>query len=114
MKLFSIFDLKSISYGPIFECGSKEEAVRMLVSSCSSQESNLSKYPEDYCLSEVGYFDRDTGVVSMETPPVHLITALEALANYKEMLRRVERRLDVNRDENSSCVEASEPVGANC
>jgi hypothetical protein len=62
-KCFSIFDSKIGSYSkPVF-LRSKGEAIRAVTSEVQSKESELSKYPADFTLFEVGEYDDDTGTM---------------------------------------------------
>lgn len=92
MYLYSIFDLKANYYGPIFECRTDEDAKRALVESFTGRENKLTQYPEDFALFNLGEFDSSTGSLT-QSYPVKIITCLEAMAQHKEMLRRVERSL---------------------
>lgn len=72
--LYSIRDVKSELYGPVFQCESDAEAVRSFVALMLSP-STLSQFPEDYALFAVGRFDRVTGLFSDYGVPRLLLSA---------------------------------------
>lgn len=63
--VFSIYDSKVESYGPLFTAKTEVAAVRLLSDSLRQGSLPLiSAHPEDYSLVVVGDFDDETGLMS--------------------------------------------------
>ena len=62
MFIYSIFDKKAISFGPLFTCENHEVAKR-LVAINVLKDSMLSGAPGDFSLYCLGKYDTDTGSV---------------------------------------------------
>lgn len=61
MRIFSIFDRKSLAFATPFFMKTTGEATRALREHLKDGNSLISKYPEDFELYEVGGFDDQTG-----------------------------------------------------
>lgn len=48
MKIFAIYDNKSKSYGPVFECAHDAVAIRELGAAIMQERSSLARYPDDF------------------------------------------------------------------
>lgn len=71
LRMFSLFDTKAQAYAPPFCAPRYELAVRSLIQALDAGgDSQLSKFPEDFVLFEIGSFDDVTGVVEA-LPPVN-------------------------------------------
>ena len=57
--LYSIFDNKSKSYGPVFSVPHDAVATREFGGAVSNEQSALSKYPDDFELHALGVFHDD-------------------------------------------------------
>lgn len=54
MKLYSVYDNKSKSYGPIFEVAHDTVAIREFGNAVAQERSPLAQYPDDFELHVVG------------------------------------------------------------
>lgn len=61
--LLSVFDKKSKDFGPIYTAKNQATATREFINACQ-ENTNWKKYPEDFCLCQVGEFDTETGKVT--------------------------------------------------
>lgn len=83
--LYSMLDVKSRSYGRLFEARNDSEALRIVVSSIVTGKNRgddniIALYPEDFCLYEIGDFDSVSGVlIQDEAHPVRLASGPELL-----------------------------------
>lgn len=62
-KAYSIFDSKVGSYCSPFFLRSKGEAIRVFTDLANDSKQNISKYPEDFVLFEIGDYDEETGLM---------------------------------------------------
>lgn len=70
LQVYSIFDKKGQAFERPFHCKHVAEATRAVQSGFSlpdDQKPWYVKYPADYALYLVGYFDMDTGLLSKPT-----------------------------------------------
>jgi hypothetical protein len=67
-KAYSIYDSKVGSYMQPFFVRSKGEAIRMVMNELTREDSNLTKYPADFTLFEIGEYDDSNG--NLSTPEV--------------------------------------------
>ena len=78
-KIYAVRDAKSEMFtNPTYKAtpGVAEREFRMMV---NDKESQLSAFPEDYALYELGEYDNLTGsIVSYDTPK-HLVNALQCV-----------------------------------
>jgi len=65
-KLYSVFDTKVGSYGPVIQHKNSVAAMRWFTDVVSGRygDGDISRHPEDYTLIETGEVDLDTGAVS--------------------------------------------------
>ena len=61
MNVYSIYDLKGMTYGPTFEYGQDEEAKRFASDLANDPRSLVGRHAADYVLHRVGAFDNGTG-----------------------------------------------------
>lgn len=78
MFIYSIFDKKAVSFGPLFISENDDTAKRSVISSLYD-ESLLSRFPSDYCLYCLGEFNSDNGDVSGISPVVSICEILSLL-----------------------------------
>lgn len=65
MRLFSIYDIKSETYGLPFCVNNKAVAIRMFSDHVNSTSGDLiSKHPSDFKLVELASFDQFSGLIS--------------------------------------------------
>ena len=66
--VFTIYDLKSESYGPLGTGRTLGEISRMLMQTCADPNTTMSKYPEDFVLIELGSYDMVSGKIDVLDP----------------------------------------------
>lgn len=69
--LFSLFDIKSQTNGPIFEAHTCEEAKRLVLQTLKSgRDTLITEYPEDYVLQQLSLegVDNITHLISLALP----------------------------------------------
>lgn len=62
-NLYSIYDKKTLSYGPPVMLENDATAERAFIGLVSDVSSMLGKYPEDFVMRRLGDFNRDTGFI---------------------------------------------------
>ncbi|AXH73206.1 MAG: nonstructural protein [Microviridae sp.] len=67
-KIFCVYDNKSTVFANPFVSQNTATALRDFQTAATDPQSNLSQYPEDFILFEIGSFDEDKGVVSPILP----------------------------------------------
>lgn len=70
MKIYSVFDLKAASYGPLVAYQTDGEAARALSLMLKEKGTSLSEFPGDFNLTQVGEWDPQTGQLSGGDPRV--------------------------------------------
>lgn len=72
MKIFTIYDKKSLIYGNPFynmQIGQAERTFSQAINDSSNPNNLLAKYPTDFELYEIGSFDANTGQITpLEKP----------------------------------------------
>ena len=77
LKIFSVYDCKSASWGlPIFQ-KTTGEALRSFTDAANDHSSNFCRHSPDYTLFEIGSYDADSGNISQLDSKINLGTALE-------------------------------------
>lgn len=77
--LFCIRDAKAVNYGPPFCKGARGEAERDFTTLANDEQSQLSKYPEDFDLFEIGEYDTNTGKLTSLDTPKHMMKAVDVV-----------------------------------
>lgn len=77
LKVFSVYDSKSETYGRPFCAKTKGEAIRDFTDVANNKDNNIGKYPTDFALFHLGDFDDNSGVVTPLSVPVSLGLAQE-------------------------------------
>ena len=78
VNLFTIYDLKSKTYfDPLFFTN-KDDLDAYLKFLVNDSKNEVSKYPNDFILYEMGHFDSNTGLISLKK-----LTPLHSLADFK-------------------------------
>ena len=67
-NLFSIYDSKTKEYSPPFIAPTKGAAVRMFLEVVMDGTSLVGKYPEDYTLYCIGWWDNGSAVIESVSP----------------------------------------------
>lgn len=80
MKLFAVRDVKADSFGAPLSIATRGLAVRSFQDACLRKDSDLSKYPQDYMLFELGEYDPNSGRLSSNSVPVFIASAVEVIA----------------------------------
>lgn len=65
MRLYAILDTKVGYYTP-FEEKTDETAKRAFIATARQPETMINKFPEDYALWYMGYYDTQTGKIDQE------------------------------------------------
>lgn len=63
IKLFSVYDSKALNYAGPFAAASRGVAVRMLMTAVADASTDVSKFPGDFTLFELGSLDTSSGVL---------------------------------------------------
>lgn len=79
-RMYSIRDAKAEIFNPPFYKGTHGEAERDFRTLISDDKSMVAKYPEDYDLYFVGFYDDQTGKVEPLETPQHIIKAVQIAA----------------------------------
>lgn len=69
IRIFSIKDIKSETYLPLFQARTNPEAIRMFAGSIKNSGTMISDYPSDFELHLLGTFDPETGVITPRELP---------------------------------------------
>lgn len=80
-KLYAIRDVKADAFVSLMDIATEGLARRTFVESCMNPKSDLSRYPADYMLYEMGEYDLNSGLVTALLPtPKLIMTASAAVA----------------------------------
>lgn len=77
LKVYSIRDAKTEAYSNPFYAHNRQAAVRLFETACNDPAVEISKYPDDFALFEIGVFDDAAGLILSEIQPVRVIGANE-------------------------------------
>lgn len=83
-KIFSVYDSKAEVYLPPFFMRTRGEAIRAFTSTSNDPESNISRFPLDFGLVELGEYDELKGRITPHNVPVSLGLASEFKAKAAE------------------------------
>lgn len=67
-EAYSIYDSKSKTYTPPFFMRQRGEAIRAFTQTANDPSSNINKFPEDYSLFHIGFYDDNTGKLEYCNP----------------------------------------------
>lgn len=70
LYIFSVFDRKVEAFMTPFFARSRGEAMRSFMDACSDGKHNFVKYPNDFELCQLGWFDDDNGNIGAELKPL--------------------------------------------
>lgn len=79
LKIYTVFDSKAEAYIQPFFSTTKGLALRSFQEALSDSNTNISKYPEDFTLFELGEFDQQTSKFNLHNTPQSLGVAVEFL-----------------------------------
>jgi len=77
MKLFTVYDSKTESYGKPFCMLTKGEALRGFADVANDPQTQICKYPADFTLFELGDWDDATAAFFIHETKINLGTANE-------------------------------------
>lgn len=77
IKIFTVFDSKAEAYLQPFFMQSKGKAIRAIQNTLEDPNTDLSKYPEDFTLFEIGEYDDQDASITMLEAKVNLGNCLE-------------------------------------
>lgn len=79
MKIFSLLDTKANSFGRPFPEKDVLSALRNFEIGVNESNSMLSRFPDDFCLMEIGEFEASTGRLTSHQSPMNISTARNVL-----------------------------------
>lgn len=85
VRVYSIYDEKSLTFAPPFIASTDGVAMRMLKELVDDNNNMVGRHPSDFRLYCIGIFDDQRGLVTGDGPPNHVIDAI-ALVSYQEKL----------------------------
>ena len=68
-EIFSIWDRKAETYNTPFVMTNEAVAIRQFKSLINNPDTMPGKYPDDYILFRIGYFDSESGIISKIDKP---------------------------------------------
>lgn len=77
LEMFSVRDTKTGVFMNPFCCRTPGEAERSFKDTTNNPETMLCRYPEDYDLYAIGYWDDMTGKIENYDTPRHLVKAVQ-------------------------------------
>lgn len=84
-----MYDVKAEFFGPLFECRTDEEAIRVVLTSISrSTESNLARFTDDFSLYKLGDFNASNGQL-LACAPELIISGFEIKQQYIKLLNSI-------------------------
>lgn len=75
-KIFAVYDSKAGAYLPPWTSNNAATASRRFEASLENRESDFARFPADYTLFQIGSWDEEFGVITMDGAPTNLGTAL--------------------------------------
>lgn len=88
-KAYSIRDSKGECFNLPFYQKTHGHAERHFETAVNDERSQLNKYPKDFDLYHVGYFNEDNGMLTHQDP-VHIISAIELWKEPKEFPYKIQ------------------------
>lgn len=85
VEIFAVFDSKARSFGQPFFCLNEGVAIRAWTESVRDPQTQFNKYPEDFSLFKLGYFNDQDAAFELLTAPLNLGLA----ATFKEQSQNV-------------------------
>lgn len=65
-KIYSVYDSKAETYTPPFFQHHEAMAVRTFGDCCNDINHTFGKHPEDYTLTDLGFYDDSTGTITQD------------------------------------------------
>lgn len=82
-KVYAVYDLKALVYGPPMCFETNPAAVRFFTDLANDKSGNIGKHPTDFVLFEIGQYDDTNAELGATIPPVKLGLASDYLEAYK-------------------------------
>lgn len=76
IRLYSIYDIKSLTYAPPYVAATDGVAVRMLKELVDDNNNMVGRHPADFKLYCIALFDDQRGLVLAQQPPEHVVDAI--------------------------------------
>lgn len=84
-SVYSIFDLKTVTYSPPFYAVTNGSAVRMVQDVVADLNTALGRHPKDYVLYRLGEWDDQTGIVSMLDIREHVVDLISLVKTHGDL-----------------------------
>ena len=84
MKIYSVYDKKSMVFGQLMTCQDEVQAKRCFERAVNDDDTMLFHYPEDFVLVEIGDFDEKTGGFESLAMPKQILEAMACFPADKE------------------------------
>lgn len=81
--MFAVYDIKSQIFGSPFFSVNANTAVRSFAAAANDPNSEISQFPTDFILYELGSFDDTTGVICPHAERLYLCNAVQFQENIK-------------------------------
>jgi len=81
-KLFSVYDVKTGSYGSVMVLLSVGEALRVMQDTVNANDNIIAKHPADFRLDCLGEIDMVTGKIESTTPQ-HIVDIAQLIVEAK-------------------------------
>lgn len=72
MRIYSLFDKKSLSYGPVMSFPNDVTAIRAIEMEMKNSKSVVSNYPTDFALMHLGNYDDAKGILEPLSCPLNV------------------------------------------
>ena len=72
MRIYSLFDKKALSYGPVMAFPNDVMAIRAIEMEMNNAKSVVASYPSDFALMHLGDYDESKGVLSPLPCPLNV------------------------------------------
>lgn len=82
-KVYTIYDLKALVYGPTMVFETNPAAVRFFTDLANDKQGQVGKHPDDYVLFEIGKYDDQSAELVATIPPVKLGLASDYIEAFK-------------------------------
>lgn len=79
MKIYSIYDKKSVEYGPLMTFPNDIMCIRAMEMDMGNPNSIVGSYPHDFCVVCFGEFDDDNGKFSLKDVPENIYECVNFL-----------------------------------
>lgn len=89
LNVYSVFDKKAKCYDALYCFSCDADAVRFFDMLIFSRESKLCKYPEDFDLFRIGYFDPSSGNGLMSLESREFLTSAQDRIIYFDVQKRL-------------------------